>query len=270
MIRAAFSNPAVLGTQGGAARLICTVVDCVPLDFAALDWALLHVVRLDRDELHIVSGLGTQAPVRQAFQLTRRCCAQTHSLHMTAHEKTCDGCALPVIAVPTSTDGDNLHVLDLNETFNNEDTLHALQGVDKQQLAMMAGYVAPPTLEPQVADMCTEEVMAAALLAGVPRDRAFFTSRPRDANDIVAYCKFHKVCTCRSSRCAGHSVTVTQRDHHRHKDEVLFLPLVQVDMLVMNARGRQQARLRPRNDDVLTCSLHAPCPVITVAQEQGL
>ncbi len=60
--------------QGGAARLICTVVDCVPLDFTALDWALMHVVRTDRDELHIVSGLGPRAPVRQAMLLTRQSC----------------------------------------------------------------------------------------------------------------------------------------------------------------------------------------------------
>ena len=57
----------------------------------------------------------------------------------------------------------------------------------------MAGYVAPRTMEPEVADICTEEATAAALLAGVPRDRAFFTSRPRDAQDVVTYCKVHKV-----------------------------------------------------------------------------
>ena len=65
--------------QGGIARLICTVVHCVPLDFTALDWALMYVVRTDRDELHIVSGLGPRAPVRRAILLTRRnantCCA---------------------------------------------------------------------------------------------------------------------------------------------------------------------------------------------------
>ena len=49
--------------QGGAARLICIVVDCVPLDLDALDWALLNVVRADRDELHNLSGLGAKAPV---------------------------------------------------------------------------------------------------------------------------------------------------------------------------------------------------------------
>jgi len=78
----------------------------------------------------------------------------------------------------------------------------ALQGVDSQPQAIMAGYVAPRTMEPEVADMCTEEATAAALLAGVPRDRAFFTSRPRDAKDVVTYCKVHKVCTLRYGRPA--------------------------------------------------------------------
>ena len=57
----------------------------------------------------------------------------------------------------------------------------------------MVGADAPPTLEPASADMCAEEVAAAALQAGVPRARAIFTSRPRDPMEIVNYCKVHKV-----------------------------------------------------------------------------
>ena len=90
-----------------------------------------------------------------------------------------------------------------------------LQGVDRQTLAIMAGYVAPRALEPEVADMCTEEVMAAALLAGVPRERAIFTSRPRDTKDVVNYCAVHKVCTLHNSDMKAHSVPVIHQQQHQ-------------------------------------------------------
>ena len=76
--------------------------------------------------------------------------------------------------------------------------------MDKQLLALMAaGASVPPALEPGVADECSEQVAAAALQAGVPSDRALFTSRPSDVGVVVTYCKAHEVwmkrCLCLSN-----------------------------------------------------------------------
>ena len=66
-------------------RLICAGVDCVPLDFAALDWALQNAVRVDRDEVHVVSVLTKNAPVRSpacnpddGVQVAASLCVRAH------------------------------------------------------------------------------------------------------------------------------------------------------------------------------------------------